>query len=166
MDKVTKKQINSHTCFICGTENNAGLNARFYETEKGEVACIFTPRQEHQSYPGRLHGGVSAAILDELIGRAIMIKEPNTWGVTCELNVKYKKPVPLDISLKAVGRITDVNRKLFKAEGEIYLPNGDIAVIASGLYMKLPIEKIVEGTGVDMNDEVFVIEGEDNPEYI
>lgn len=166
MDKIIKKQTNSHSCFVCGTDNDAGLNARFYETENDEVACIFTPRQKHQSYPGRLHGGVSAAILDELIGRAIMIKEPNTWGVTCELNLKYKKPVPLDIPLKAVGRITDVNRRLFKAEGEIYLPNGDIAVIASGLYMKLPIKKIVGESDVDMNDEVFLIEGENDPEYI
>lgn len=166
MDKITKKQVSSNMCFICGTKNPAGLNTRFYETEKGEVACIFTPRQEHQSYPGRLHGGVAAAILDELIGRAVMIKEPDTWGVTCELNIKYKKPVPLDIPLKAVGRITDVNRRLFKAEGEIYLPNGDVAVIATGLYMKLPVEKIVAGTDAKIEEEVYTVENENDPKYI
>lgn len=153
-------------CFICGTKNSAGLNVRFYETENGEVACRFTARQEHQSYPGRLHGGISAAILDEIIGRAIMINEPDTWGVTCELNMKYKKPVPLDTELTAVGRITEANRRLFKATGEILLPGGEIAVTASGLYMKMPVQKIIEGSDAKIEDEVYTVENENDPEYI
>ena len=44
--------------------------------------------------------------LDELIGRAVCIQEPLSWGVTVDLSIKYKKPVPLEQQLIAVGRIT------------------------------------------------------------
>ena len=40
--KVTRKQISSNSCFICGIHNKAGLNIRFYETENNEVDSSFS----------------------------------------------------------------------------------------------------------------------------
>ncbi|MCG8481943.1 MAG: PaaI family thioesterase, partial [Clostridia bacterium] len=108
--KVTKRQYNSRMCLVCGMENELGLKTRFYETENGELVGLFMPKEEFQSYPERLHGGISSAILDEIIGRAVNIEEPDVWGVTVELNLKFKKPVPLDKEIKAIGRITKSNR--------------------------------------------------------
>ena len=80
--KITGKQPNSKNCFICGLKNDMGVKASFYETDGNELIAIFNPRQEHQGYPGRLHGGVAAAILDETIGRAVTIgKDADIWGV-------------------------------------------------------------------------------------
>ena len=140
--KVMKKQHNSKNCLVCGLKNDLGLKASFYELENGEVVAIFTPLEEHQSYPGRLHGGVAGAILDETIGRALSIKSENLWGVTVELNLKYKKPVPLNEELRVVGRITKDSSRLFEGTGEILLSNGDVAVTGHGKYMKMPIDKI------------------------
>lgn len=142
--KVIKKQENSKNCLVCGLKNDFGLKASFYETEDQELIAIFKPLEEHQSYPGRLHGGIAGAILDETIGRAIMCKEKTIWGVTVELNLKYKKPIPLDEELRVVGRITRNSKRLFEGSGEILLPNGDIAVSAWGKYMKMPIDKIAD----------------------
>jgi len=50
---------------VCGVENASSLKARFYELDDGELLGVFAPLEEHQSYPGRLHGGISAAVLDE-----------------------------------------------------------------------------------------------------
>lgn len=162
--KVLKKQPNSKHCIVCGLDNHHGLKSSFYELENGELVAIFSPLNGHQSYPGRLHGGISGAILDETIGRAIMIKDPDVWGVTVELTLKYKKPVPLDEELKVVGRITKDNRLLFEGNGEIILPNGDIAVTATGKYMKMPVDKIAEG--FDDGSEWAVSSSEDDPEEI
>ena len=145
-------------CLVCGVENVAGLHARFYELEAdgegegggpGDAAAagpellgIFTPRQEHQSYPGRLHGGISSAILDETIGRAISIVHPGAWGVTAELTVRYRRPVPLDGEIRAIGRITRDTRRLFEGTGEILLADGSVAVEASGKYLKMRLEEI------------------------
>lgn len=142
--KVIKKQQNSKKCLVCGLKNDLGLKASFYETDNNEVIAIFKPLEEHQSYPGRLHGGIAGAILDETIGRAIMCTEETIWGVTVELNLKYKKPIPLDEELRVVGRITKDSKRLFEGTGEILLPNGDIAVTAWGKYMKMPIDKIAD----------------------
>lgn len=142
--KVVKKQNNSKMCFVCGLENIAGLKASFYELKNNEVIAIFKPLEGHQSYPGRLHGGVAAAILDETIGRAINITHEEIWGVTVELNVQYKKPVPLDQELRVIARITRDTSRLFEGTGEIILSNGEVAVTAQGKYIKLPINKIAD----------------------
>ena len=146
--QVRAAQNVSRMCLVCGTENVAGLKARFYELENGDLAGIFRPSQEHQGYPGRLHGGVSSAILDETIGRAINMLHPDVWGVTVELTLRYRKPVPLDDDVRAVGRITKDSSRLFEGTGEIVLADGSVAVEASGKYLRLPIERIA-GQGFD-----------------
>ena len=94
--RVTGKQPNSKMCLVCGLKNPFGLHTAFYELDNREILAVFKPREEHQSYPGRLHGGIVSAILDEAIGRAIMIhSDGEVWGVTVDLQVRFKKPVPL-----------------------------------------------------------------------
>lgn len=140
--KVQKKQYTSDMCFVCGTQNPLGLNAVFYELADEQLVAIFEPKEEYQSYPNRLHGGISATILDETLGRSILINEPDTWAVTAELQIRYKKPVPLDQPLKVLARVNKNSSRLFTASGEILLPNGEIAVTAEGKYMKLDINRI------------------------
>lgn len=140
--KVRSTQNVSRMCLVCGVENPAGLKARFYELENGELAGIFSPLETHQSYPGRVHGGIVSAILDETIGRAINVGDRETWGVTVEFTVRFRKPVPLDREIKAIGRITKDSTRLFEGTGEIVLDDGSIAVEARGKYVKLPIEGI------------------------
>lgn len=134
----------SRMCMVCGVDNQAGLHSRFFELESGELVGVFTPQEGHQSYPGRLHGGISSAILDETIGRAINITDPNAWGVTVELNVKYRKPVPLNSDVRAIGRITKDSSRIFEGSGEIVLEDGTVAVEATGRYIKLSIDKIAD----------------------
>ena len=142
---VVRKQKNSKMCFVCGMKNPFGLQAFFYELENGEVVAVFHPREEHQSYPGRLHGGIAAAILDETIGRAGMIRYgEEMWGVTLEFRIRFRKAVPLDADLRVVGRITRENNRAFEGSGEILLPDGSVAVEGTGRYLKLPIEKIAD----------------------
>ena len=143
--KVKGKQPNSKMCFVCGLKNHYGIQSHFYELENDELLAIFRPRQEYQSYPGRLHGGIAAAMLDETICRAIMIKyENDIWGVTIEMNTKFKKPVPLDEEIRVIGRITNETSRTFEGTGEILLPDGKIAVKAYGKYLRLPVEKITD----------------------
>lgn len=134
----------SRMCLVCGVENLAGLKARFFELESGELVGVFQPRAEHQGYPGRLHGGIASAILDETIGRAINVVDADTWGVTVEFTVRFRKPVPLDREVKAIGRITKNSSRLFEGTGEIVLEDGGVAVEARGKYLKMPLEGIAD----------------------
>src|SRR5665811_1084069 len=102
MNIKNKKQPNAKDCFICGMQNDVGLKARFYETQNNEVEVYFTPSDRYQGYPGRLHGGIAASVLDEAIGRASQIIDSDVWGVTTDLKIKYRNPLPLNCELKAV----------------------------------------------------------------
>lgn len=163
--KIIGKQHNSKLCFVCGLKNKFGIQAHFYVTESQDLVALFTPSEEHQSYPGRLHGGIASAVLDETIGRAILNKyEEEVWGVTIDLNVKFKKPIPLNEELKVVGRITNENSRMFEGTGEIVLKNGDVAVTASGKYLKVPLEKI---TDFDKEENEWrIVESEKDPKEI
>jgi acyl-coenzyme A thioesterase PaaI-like protein len=164
--KIDGAQNISRMCLVCGRDNPFGLHARFYELAPEEPAAagatepsaaaavdpaagrellgVFTPREEHQSYPGRLHGGVSSAILDETIGRAILLVEPGAWGVTAEFTIRFRKPLPLDGEIRCVGRLTRDTSRLFEGSGEILLPDGSVAVEASGKYVKMTIAGITD----------------------
>lgn len=143
--KVKRVQFNSKDCLVCGLENPYGLKAIFYETEDGQLISVFNVLNGHQSYPNRLHGGVIAAVLDETIGRAITVNNDEmVWGVTMELNVQYRRPVPLDQTLYAIGRITMTRRNVFRGTGELVLQDGTRAATAEGLYMQLKIDNITD----------------------
>jgi uncharacterized protein (TIGR00369 family) len=159
---VTGKQHNSKLCFVCGLKNIAGLKASFFETDSGTLVATFTPGNEHQSYPGRLHGGISSAILDETIGRAINTGcRDEVWGVTLELTVTYRKPIPLEVELRVLGRVTEEKSRSYVGTGEILLPDGEVAVSAVGKYLKAPLEKIADFDAVE--NEWAIIRRDDDP---
>jgi acyl-coenzyme A thioesterase PaaI-like protein len=140
---AVKKQPTSRMCFVCGESNPAGIHVRFYEQADGSVLSRFTGCDHHQGYPGRMHGGVITAVMDETMGRAIMTRYgAKIWGVTAELTVRFRKPVPLGVELTAVGRITAEKTRLFEGSGEMYLPDGSVAVEASGKFVKMELSRI------------------------
>jgi len=163
--RVKGKQENSKMCLVCGLKNKLGLQASFYELENNELMAVFQPMEEHQSYPNRLHGGISAAILDETIGRAIMMRyAEDFWGVTVEFTSRYKKPVPLDEELRVIGRITKEGKRIFEGSGEILLKDGSVAVEGYGRYIKLPLDKIAD---FDHDEQEWrVVSSPDDPDAV
>jgi uncharacterized protein (TIGR00369 family) len=152
-------------CFVCGLKNHFGLKTLFFETNTNQLIAVFRPREENQGYPGRLHGGVASAILDETIGRAIRVnREEEVWGVTVELKTRYLKPIPLNEDLRVVGRVTKEGSRFFEGTGEVILGNGEIAVTGEGRYLKLPLEKIADA-GIE-ETEWKVSEDENDPKEI
>lgn len=132
-------------CFVCGLANVFGLKAGFFQLDNGELLATFEPLEEHQSYPGRLHGGVAAAILDETIGRAVLgAMGEEVWGVTVDFSMRLKKPVPISGPLRVVGRIDKDSSRFFEGSGEILLPDGTVAVEAHGRYLKMALDKIAD----------------------
>lgn len=142
--KVISKQHNSKMCAICGLDNKYGLRAPFYNMEDGSVMTKFKYREEHQSYPGRVHGGLITAMLDEMGLRALWAKKLNeeTFGVTILLDTKYRKPVPYDIELIGKGMLIKENSKFFTVDSSIMDLQGNI--LANGVikYIKLDVDKI------------------------
>ena len=150
--KVVKKQANSRMCIICGLDNKAGVQAPFYEMEDKSVVTIFKYKEIHQSYPERVHGGLITAMLDELGLRALWPIEPDCWGVTFNLQTKYRKPVPYDKKLIGVGKIIKNTPRFIVSEAKIYDDNKNLLAEANIKYLKLDINKIAKD--VDVHEEM------------
>ena len=162
--RVRAKQENSKMCLVCGLKNPFGLHSSFYELENDELLAIFKPMKEHQSYPGRLHGGIATAVLDETIGRAILIKNRDIWGVTIEFDTRYRKPVPLMEEIRVIGRITNEAPRYFEGTGEILLSDGTVAIEGRGKFIKLPLEKIAD---FDYDEQEWKVTPSPNdPKYV
>ena len=158
--KVIKKQLNSRMCAVCGLDNEFGLRAPFYSMEDGSVVTLFTYRPEHQSYPGRVHGGLIASMIDELGLRALWAKElkETSWGVTTSLEVKYRKPVTYNQPLKAKGMVIKDTPHFFVVHAWIYSNDGAF-LLAEGesRYLKVPVDKL--GDNISEHEEMcYLIE--------
>jgi len=165
--KFLRKQNISDMCIVCGGNNPFGIKTKFYECERedGEkvLLTMFTPRDEHQSYPGITHGGITGAILDEAIGRAANIINPNLWGVTIDLSIKYRKTVPLNEQLYCETWITKMASRGFEGEGKLFNKDGTVLATGFGKYMILPPDKISEDGITEKN---WYYEDEELPETI
>ncbi|MBP5308442.1 MAG: PaaI family thioesterase [Clostridia bacterium] len=145
--KIINKQNNADMCAVCGKINAHALGTDFYELEGGVVYSVTHGRNEHQSYPGRMHGGLITAVLDETIGRAIQIGSPESWGVTSKIEVVFKKPVPLNEPIRCFGKITKTYSFAFTGKGYIEDADGNVLACANASYVRVPVEKIVNGAG-------------------
>jgi hypothetical protein len=63
------------------------------------------------------HGGVSAMLIDQLLGHAAAAS--GHPGVTTDLSVRYRRPVPLDVPLRIWGRVTEAEGRRVSAVGGI-----------------------------------------------
>ena len=155
--KVVKKQKNSRNCIICGMENPLGVKAPFYNLDDDSVASIFKFLPEHQSYPDRTHGGMVCCMLDELIGRALWVNEPDMYGVTTTLSITYRKPTPYNTMLKGRGYITHNSKIGFSARGEIYDMDNNLLAEASGRYFKMTATRAFGDTAHEKDEMIYDI---------
>ncbi|MGD0877150.1 MAG: PaaI family thioesterase [Anaerolineales bacterium] len=136
-----KKQPNSHMCFICGMENPVGLHLKIYEVEPGLIETNYTAPDHYQSYPGILHGGIVATILDEISGRAHM-GDPSQprFMVTAKLEIKYRKNVPIGKPLRIVGKAGKTKGRMAESWAGIYDEAGILLAEGNSLLIDIPTE--------------------------
>jgi acyl-coenzyme A thioesterase PaaI-like protein len=132
------QQYNSASCFACGLENPSGLELRFYDNGKDQVFTSFTLEPDHAGYPGMAHGGIVAAILDEVGGRTVMIHHPNRFFVTARMDVRFRQPVPIGVPLEASGWLLKRRASRTRARAVIYGAGKGFLAEAVILYTDIP----------------------------
>jgi acyl-coenzyme A thioesterase PaaI-like protein len=139
------KQPNSNHCFVCGRHNPYGLHLVFHETAPGEVTVEYTVPEQFQGYPGVVHGGVVAAMLDEVIGRTHMGGFPPRFMFTARLDIRYRKNVPVGKPLRIIGHAINSRERSATATGQIFSPEGELLAEAEAILVNVPdglIEKV------------------------
>lgn len=95
------------------------------------------PREYHQGWPGVLHGGIIAALLDETIGRVAFLHD--RWVQTAKLELRFHKPAPLGAPLRVTGELVRDARRLLEMRGRIFsAESGEMFAEASGTFIRLP----------------------------
>ena len=137
-----RKQPNSRMCFLCGRQNPLGLKLDFYEDpEAGQVRVEFTVSDDYQGYPGVVHGGIVAAVLDEVAGRAVMIGgSDEDLMATLKLTVRYRRPTPTETPLVAVGWVERMSGVGARVAAEIRLSDGTVTAECEATIGNIPEE--------------------------
>lgn len=116
----------------------------FFDNGRDQVSADYTVPAHYQSYPGIVHGGILAAMLDEVVARVAMIEDHDRFMMTARLGVRYRNPVPTETPLKIVGEIIKIKGRLGKARGTIRLPDNTLACEAEMALTDIPTDLLTE----------------------
>lgn len=125
-------------CFACGQRNPFGLQLVF-RLENDTIVADFQPREEHQGFPGVIHGGIVAAVLDETLGRTSILSENPEWTMTGRLEVRYRRYVPYGPLLRVRASLGKQRRRMVQATGMLTVAEDEQTILADaqGTFLSL-----------------------------
>jgi acyl-coenzyme A thioesterase PaaI-like protein len=123
-------------CFACGARNTAGLQLIF-RREGDEIVTEYTPEPQFQGFPGVVHGGVIATLLDETLNRTAVMQK--RWLMTARLEIRYRQAAPMGRTLRVTARTLVSRSRVVQAEGEVRLADEPETILADAQGTFLPI---------------------------
>ena len=122
-------------CFGCGQSNPIGLGLSL-RMENGHLTTEFVPREEHQGWPGVVHGGVTGALLYEVLSNL-----PYHQGILTmmkSMETRYRRPTPAGKRIVARAWLVDrgarqmnVSATLTGEDGEVLAEGNAVLVVMS-----------------------------------
>jgi len=125
---------------VSGDSNPMGINAKLWR--EGEVAFIeATLEKAFEGAPGRAHGGMVAALIDETMGLVMSIQ--GMVAFTVQLDVSYRAPTPIFRPIVAKAWLDHVERRKLFITCEVR--DGDaICAEAKGIFVSVDPTKFLE----------------------
>jgi len=122
-------------CFVCGQDNPDGLQVTPEVDSALHSASIklIIPKK-YQGWNGIAHGGILSTLFDEAAIYACLEIAPQL--VTTEINLKYRKPVPVETPIEVSARVVKQDRRRLRVEGEICV-DGKVCTRGEALIMIL-----------------------------
>jgi uncharacterized protein (TIGR00369 family) len=156
-----EKQPTSRTCFMCGRENDMGLHMTWHnDYEAQQIKAEVTVAEHFNGYPGVVHGGIVAAILDETSGRALMLnREFDDMFITTKLEVRYHRPTPTGQPLTVTGWIIKRYSRFARVGADIRLTDGTLCAECEASVARPP-RKFTEMSGWDREKQYWRVDKE------
>lgn len=120
-------------CFGCGRDNPMGLHLHFRTDEDG-CYTSFVPQPVHQSYDGRMHGGLISTLLDETMGNYPYMYEHKV-AYTARLEVRFRQPVRIGERIRVITKVKRRKGQLLEMTGQVVREDGTVAAEADGKLM-------------------------------
>lgn len=126
-------RLRDHGNPISGMRNPVALPLVLTADDEGTVSGTFTFGAAYEGPPGCLHGGIVAAVLDQVLGNAAA--RTGRPGMTAYLNTTYRRPTVLGAEHVLRARVDRVEGWKVFASGEIVDPGGEVTAQAEGLFV-------------------------------
>ena len=134
-DLARVRQRHHPRCFVSRPAESSGLGVHFVAQPDGSVAATIAGPSSWEGYPGLVHGGIIASLLDGALTNALFAR--GTVAVTAELSIRYRAPFPLGRTATVTGRVTRCAPRLFV--GEACIASEDrIYASCTGKFMRVP----------------------------
>lgn len=126
---------------VSGRSSPLGLDLRV-QREGDEIVARCTLRAAHEGAPGRSHGGVIAALFDDVYGFVLNLVRESAF--TGELSLRYEGGVPIGVPIECRVRLAERDgRKLFMT-GEVS-HDGAVLVRSKATFITIPREVMMRG---------------------
>ena len=131
-----------NACFGCGPSNPKGLRIRSFEGEGDKVVADWTPKQEHEAFPGVLNGGIIGSLMDchcnwtatvHLMKKSGAKTPPCT--VTAEYSIKLLRPTPTDGPVHLEAHVVESTEDRATVEGVLIGSNGKVGATCRGVFV-------------------------------
>jgi acyl-coenzyme A thioesterase PaaI-like protein len=111
------------------------------EQADGRAIGHCTLGMAYEGPPRYAHGGVSAMLLDQILGHAVVAS--GNPGMTVRLDTSYRAPVPLLTPLRLTAEVLDIDGRRVTASGAIATAAEPDTVLASatGTFVRLRAEQ-------------------------
>ena len=124
--------IDGH-CFACGPKSEIGLRLVFGLADGGGVRANVTLAKPYQGWVGVAHGGIVATLLDE--GMAHAAGAAGYRGVTGEIKVRFRKPVPIGEPLAVEGNVLWHRGRVLGVEARVLDATGTMLASGEGRFV-------------------------------
>lgn len=136
---LDQQWLNDHTeyqrNFVHGLRNASGLHLQ-YHLDGARVVTVWVATDDHAGFPGFVHGGLIAAVLDDAMGRCSVLHR--RWVVTGRMETRFREAAPLGAALRVEGWITRLTARVMRAQALASLEDGRVVAEATGTYLPLP----------------------------
>ncbi|HEY7774146.1 MAG TPA: PaaI family thioesterase [Marinagarivorans sp.] len=119
--------------FVTSSNNENGLKLKIHHDKKGGVSCRWTVARAFEGYPQTLHGGVSFAILDELLAYSVFDRY-RTFAVTLSSKTQWLGRIKVDSDITAKAVVTRKFWRFVRVEGMIFNNKGRVVVKMHGTF--------------------------------
>lgn len=104
-----------------------------FESDAKQCFSRFSLGYDYESYPGVIHGGIVATVLDEVLSQTVY-RSLNNSAFTVGLRVRYGHPMETGVPHVAFGHIVRSNNILIRAVGRIERDSGGLIAAATGSF--------------------------------
>jgi len=105
-------------CFACGEPVSGGLGLSFELDREGEVVADWIPPASMESYPGILHGGIIATLLDSAMVQVLFAA--GIVARTGDLHIRFRMPVLTLSPVQVRAGLRDQRPPLFRLEAVLW----------------------------------------------